>query len=335
MHRMWSGMSGASRVAIGVGSAALLLGLGGDLLFRGQPLGLNVFLWAAAFVLALAFLLRLAKAPLHQGRRWMVAPLLLFSSAFVWHESPLLTAVNLLAIAGAVALGALRRSRPRALAASVADYAAGLAAAGASAFAGAIHLIHEDIDWDEVGRGARAERTLSVGRGLAVGAPLVLLFGGLFMAADAVFKSLVTGAIPSFQHPVQHAVFVLAFAWLAAGLLRDLLASREERRLVSPEAVVAKPLPFSLGATEAAVVLAILDLLFLSFVLVQLRYLFGGRGLVEARAHLTYAQYARHGFFELVAVSVLVLPLLLGLDALRRRGRLAGDRLVTILSAGL
>ena len=33
--------------------------------------------------------------------------------------------------------------------------------------------------------------------------------------------------------------------------------------------------------------------------LVQLRYLFGGRGLVEARTHLTYAEYARHGFFEL------------------------------------
>jgi Domain of unknown function (DUF4173) len=328
-------MSRGSRVAIGVGCAALLLGVGGDVLFRGQPLGLNVLLWTTAFVIALAVLLRVARAPLHQGRRWMVAPLLLFSSAFVWHESPLLTVANLLALAAAVALGALRRSQSHAVAAGVADYAAGLAAAGASAFAGAVHLLHSDIDWDEVGRGAGAERTLSVGRGLALGAPLALLFGGLFMAADAVFRSLVTGAIPTFRHPVEHAVFILAFAWLAAGLLRDLLASREERRLVSPEAIVAKPLPFSLGATEVVVVLAILDLLFLSFVLVQLRYLFGGRGLVEARAHLTYAEYARHGFFELVAVSLLVLPLLLGLDALRRRGRLAGDRLVTLLSACL
>ena len=33
-----------------------------------------------------------------------------------------------------------------------------------------------------------------------------------------------------------------------------------------------------------------------------------GQGLVEAQAGLTYAQYARHGFFELVAVSALVLP---------------------------
>jgi hypothetical protein len=56
-------------------------------------------------------------------------------------------------------------------------------------------------------------------------------------------------------------------------------------------------------------------------VLVQLRYLFGGHGLVESRAHLTYAQYARHGFFELVIVSILVLLVLLAVDAsLRRNG---------------
>jgi hypothetical protein len=47
-----------------------------------------------------------------------------------------------------------------------------------------------------------------------------------------------------------------------------------------------------------------------------MRYLFGGQGLVESRIHLTYAEYARHGFFELVAVALLVLPLLLCANAL-------------------
>ncbi len=61
-----------------------------------------------------------------------------------------------------------------------------------------------------------------------------------------------------------------------------------------------------------------MNLVFAAFVAVQARYLFGGRSLVEAQAHLTYAHYARHGFFELVAVSVLVLPVLLGANALVR-----------------
>ncbi len=57
-----------------------------------------------------------------------------------------------------------------------------------------------------------------------------------------------------------------------------------------------------------------MNLLFLAFVLVQLRFLFGGSGLEEQRVGLTYAEYARHGFFELVVVAVLVLPLILGAD---------------------
>jgi hypothetical protein len=73
-----------------------------------------------------------------------------------------------------------------------------------------------------------------------------------------------------------------------------------------------------LGSLELNVALGALNLLFLSFVIVQFRYLFGGEGLVQGTAHLTYAEYARHGFFELVAVAVLTLPLLLLGDWLLR-----------------
>jgi hypothetical protein len=114
--------------------------------------------------------------------------------------------------------------------------------------------------------------------------------------------------------------------------LRDLLAALDEDRLLAPSAAP-RPLPARrIGPTEVAAVLALLDALFLAFVLVQLRYLFGGKELVEARLHLTYATYARHGFFELLAVSVLVLPILLAADYLCR-GTGRRGRLVRVLSA--
>ena len=61
----------------------------------------------------------------------------------------------------------------------------------------------------------------------------------------------------------------------------------------------------------------------------------GGRGLVLAQAHLTYAQYARHGFFELLAVSLLVLPLLFAAHALLRHRSPFSLRLVQALSGVL
>jgi hypothetical protein len=264
----------------------------------------------------------------------MALPLLLFAALLVWHSSPLLVAVNLLAIAGAISLGALRRTAPRVGSANVSDYAAGAAAAGAASLTGAVALMQHDVPWADLGRRARGRQALAVGRGLAIGAPLLLLFGALFVAADAVFKNLLLSAAPNLHGIGVHVVLIGVVGWLSAGLLRDLLATREDERVAAPALGAVGRRSFGVGATELAVALAVVDLLFAAFVAVQFRYLFGGSGLVAARVHLTYAQYARHGFFELVAVSVLVLPLLLGANALVR-GNVRGVRYVRGLSGAL
>jgi hypothetical protein len=312
---------------MGLLGAAVLLGLLGDVVFDGHPFGLNVALWTFAFVVALAALLRLGRIPLHQGRRLMVAPMLLFAGLMVWHDSPLLNAVNLFAIAGAVVIGALRRTGRPVAHAEVDDYVAGALTASAATLAGGVAFIQRDVPWDEVKRSVRSPRLTAVVRGVALGAPLLALFAALFAAADAVFQNLLSSAIPNLPHAVwQHVLIASVLAWGAAGLLRDLLAVREEDRVVSP-----RPAAPRIGVTELTIVLGSLNVLFLAFVLVQVRYLFGGRALVEGRIGLTYAEYARHGFFQLVTVAVLVLPLLLCVDAVSK----SSSRAVRALSGGM
>jgi hypothetical protein len=66
----------------------------------------------------------------------------------------------------------------------------------------------------------------------------------------------------------------------------------------------------------------VVDLLFAGFVGLQVAYLFGGRDTM-ALAGLTYAEYARRGFFELVLVAVLAGLLVVTLDlAAASRSRL-------------
>src|SRR5436189_5008448 len=98
-------MARETKVGIALAGSALGLGVLGDVLFQGQPLGLNVALWTAIFVVALTLLLRVGRAPWHQGRRFMLAPLLLFAAMFAWHDSPLLLVANFLALAAAVTMG--------------------------------------------------------------------------------------------------------------------------------------------------------------------------------------------------------------------------------------
>src|SRR5215212_5737065 len=125
-------MSRGTSLGIALAGSALVLGVLGDVLFQGQALGLNVAIWTAAFVVALTGLLRVARAPLHQGRRFMVGPLILFATLFVWHSSPLLVAANLVALAAAVSMGALRNTRKRLRHTTLTDYGEGLAGAAAS-----------------------------------------------------------------------------------------------------------------------------------------------------------------------------------------------------------
>ena len=320
-------MSDKTRLGLALLGSALFLGLLGDELLRATPLGLNAFLWIAALCAVVVLLARRIGTSLSGGRVWMIPTLVLFSALLVWRDSAWLVALDLFAIVVALSLGALRSPRP-VRQAGLTDYMVGLAHAGAAASGKAMTLMQEDIDWDEVPRGQPGRQALAVGRGLMLAAPLVFLFGALFVAADSVFQGYVRSAVPDPRNLLLHVALVALFGWVSAGLVREYL--------FKPKPVEASVEPwFRLGATELTVVLALLDLLFLAFVLVQLRYLFGGASLVEDRTHLTYAEYARHGFFELVTVAALVLPVLLLADWARRRDPARRDRLFQILAGAL
>jgi hypothetical protein len=93
--------------------------------------------------------------------------------------------------------------------------------------------------------------------------------------------------------------------------------------------------PLRLGTTEAATILVVVDLVFALFVALQLAYLFGGND-TRALAGMTYADYARRGFFELVLVAVLAGMLVVTLDlsvARRSRVQLGGALVLLGLTA--
>ncbi len=76
-----------------------------------------------------------------------------------------------------------------------------------------------------------------------------------------------------------------------------------------------------LGAAEALVVLVVIDAVVGLFVGLQVAYLFGGQNTLVA-AGMTYSDYARRGFFELVAAACLAGAVAVVLEAtVARRSR--------------
>lgn len=140
------------------------------------------------------------------------------------------------------------------------------------------------------------------GRAVFASAVLLATFGALFSSADAAFahiaEEVVFPDVGLDLLPARTFVAVLILAG-AGGLI--LVAERRE----------AEPATETRGirvtTLEWALPLALLNGLFAAFVVVQLAVLFGGHEHVLETTGLTYAQYARAGFFQLVFIAALVL----------------------------
>jgi Domain of unknown function (DUF4173) len=297
-------VSERTRLGLGILVAGVVLGILGDALLRQTPWGLNWALWSVAALVAAVVVTRLVGFEPPPAWPWLMGLALLFSAALVWRASPVLAGLNLLSAAACAALAA------GAVRAGVVSYVVSAAGFAVGLLLGPIAPT-TDVDWDEVPRGWGAHAGAAA-RGFVVALPLLALFGGLFVAADAVFAELVSEAF-DFEDAFVRVTVIALWGWIACGLLHQLLVRRE---------AVEVQVERRLGAVEVGVILGTLNVLFLVFVVVQLRYLFGGDGHVLGTTGLTYAEYARRGFFELVAVSTLVLPTLLLMKSFARARRL-------------
>ncbi|MFA9445759.1 DUF4153 domain-containing protein [Egicoccus sp. AB-alg6-2] len=159
---------------------------------------------------------------------------------------------------------------------------------------------------------------------------LLGVFGALFASADRLFGRLVERfLVPDLDlglFPVRAFVAVLVTVG-AATLVRLRARARDDRPVPAPSR--------HLRGIEWQVPLGALVLLFAGFVALQFGVLFGGHERVLATAGLTYAEYARGGFAQLVAVAVLTLVVIAATGRYAAAGTLREVRVRRGLLAGL
>lgn len=298
--------------------AGALIGLLGDVLLRagGAP-GVNMSLWVASIAAAAFALHRWAGFELDRERRMWLFVAVALAAGLAWRDAPPLKLLALAGAALAFGLAAYRAGGAWVRRAGVLDYAGAFATGALYAWTAA-GVVLVDGGRSTAGSGALGRpgwrRAAGVVRGLVLATPFLVLFGALFVSADAVFEELVLNMVRVDPELLMSHVALFAICgWLSTGYLRGLSTGTKLSLQVLPKRPV-------LGTTEVATVLAAVDLLFLVFVVVQFRYLFGGDALVQLTPDLTYAEYARSGFFELVAAVALVVPLLLVADSVVARG---------------
>ncbi len=128
---------------------------------------------------------------------------------------------------------------------------------------------------------------------LLVAAPLT----SLLASADPVFRSWL-----DLSRAATHVALILGGAWLLLGLVRSSSSARDVPT-VSAKA--------SVGKIEATCALGTVAALYSVFVVAQLVALSDAGHRILTTRNLTYAQYARSGFFQLLACAALTLVVLL------------------------
>ncbi len=329
-------MTHRSKLAFTIILAALVFGFLADRLLKETPWGLNV-LMAVALLLAGVFgVSRLRKERLTGGGRLFALPALVFAGMLAVRDTATLNAFNVAAVLCCLAVLAYRGRVGRVVVAGIGAYLRSAVMGGIGALTGMLPLAIMEARWREFNLGSNSRLLTRLVLGVVLALPLLAIFGSLFAAADANFEQLLRDVFNFDLDSLITRAFLSGFwAWLAAGMLWLLFFFPHNQNHAQPSGLAV----FSLGIVEIGVVLGLLNALFATFVITQVRYFFGGAALVldtaDASNQLTFAEYARRGFFELVVVSALLLVVLLAAHWITRRDNPRHATAFRVLAGGL
>jgi Domain of unknown function (DUF4173) len=308
-------------VAIGI-----VVGTLGSLFFYGKLIGVSFPIFIVIAIIAVFISARAFKVQLNPRNLWLVIPMLVFAAFVAIRADDSITALNLGMV---LALGALGLHylplRTPIDEDDLGSYFSNALRATGSTVIGSLGTLPGAFQWISDHRPQRSHTAFAVGRGILLALPILFVFVLLLTSADAVFSEMTRNALQLFNFgdpwsAIAATITAVGIGALACGGIGYLLR-RDVRETVTPleDALNAKSearpkrQPLLLSMIETGIVLVSVNVLFGLFVAVQFGYFFGGSANVSIDS-LSYAEYARRGFFELVTVAVLILCLILALD---------------------
>lgn len=318
-------MSKNTEYARKICGAAIVLGILADLLLREGPWGINFFLWISMLIGALAWLASRQPPEWPDDAKRMLWVALFFGFAIAWRDTIVLKLLAVFTIGLTLSIPALRTMAGGIRRSGVTDQIAAMAFTGLSAGFGSA-LLSRDAELAKAPKTGWQAKAVPILRGIVIAIPVLLIFGALFASADAAFAAVISKVF-DIEWLFGHIAIIIFATWIIGGFLYGSLSGIQVPTIGEKQFGRG-----SLGIIEVGTVLGLLAALFAAFIIVQIRYYFGGEAIIQATTGLTYAEYARSGFFELVFVSALVLPILLSADWMLRRQNRKQERIFRILA---
>ena len=311
-----------------------------DQLFWNKSFGINLFIFVVFALLGGLIPMWLGKIHIPWTSYVLLLPILGFAWMTSLRAEPLTTVMNVLITLGAMALFFMTLLNKDWVRFNMQEHLVNLIKFVGNCFSGGIlfftklkreipnepakvSIEKEDeakTETDAVDNARKPHRFLPFLRGILLALPILLILTLLLTSADLIFQQRVQSLFSWFNSDklgeyIFRFIYITILAYLLLSAYYFGLTKSKEIQKNDPSKPGYRPI---LGFIESWIILGSVNLLFLSFVLLQFTYLFGG----EKNIHLegfTYSEYAVRGYFELVAVVIITLILLYVMAVITRR----------------
>ena len=320
---------------------ALLVGWAFDILYWSKSVGISYFIH---LILVLGVLAWLIWKEGHQPARssyYLVPLILIFSALTFLREEPFTRALNHLLSLGFLGLLLLTLRGGRWFAYTLSDYIV----RGLNLFLNMVSLPlklittreeQEPDDEETETRQGGWKRIAPYFRGILIALPLITFLAALLGEADPIFSNWLKDLIELLRleklpEYILRLVLISFWTILAAGGLLFALVKSQDEKLVGDD----QPWPPRfLGSTETTIIMGAINLLYFSFVSIQFKYFFGGEKNISLEGY-TYAQYARRGFGELLAVAFFTLFIIMVLSSITKREKKSSRITFSVLTGAM
>jgi len=290
-----------------IAGVSLVLGLLFDYFFYDKIPGIAFPLYVILVIVGLFAIANIFKKQVSKEVVWLLIPLIFFSAMVFVRSSGLLTFLNVAAslllflVIAEVSFGE-----------KVKNFLVGHYVKIFFLPFKFIHPLFQTLSDLFSSRGVnKDQKALSqVVKGILMAIPVLFVFLLLFSSADLIFQKYVSDLISIDIEPeaISRSILVLIATLVYIGAYTYSFREKENQIAAQQNSK-----GHSVGHIESSILLGSVNVLFFIFILVQLTYLFGGESNISAQG-FTYAEYARRGFFELIAVAIISLLLLLSTE---------------------
>ncbi len=274
----------------------LLLAIWNSILFYGKDLGLSVILFTVPLILFLVYTLKKQNLIKNKSGLLFIIPIIILSLTYLLYHNTTFYYLNSLVITGLFILMYIFTIKPTYDLSDILNNGVAVVIEPLTCIGKVFHLLFNNK------KEKKNNKNKKIAKEVLIAIPVIIIVLILLASADMMFANLFRGITNIFNNiEISDFILELIFRIIAAIVLFIYLSATINYLLFNFKKTKYHNTNIELDNITIKVLLISLNIIYIVFDIIQIRSLL----LHKVSMDITYAEYARQGFFQLVLVSII------------------------------